>query len=179
MVAVDPAVYRGRRTLILGDVNTGKTRLTRSILASFVKAGEAGHIALVDLAPDKVGEVGGKFPAPPPGVWHLTTTIVPPRLTGADPGAIDRLAAANAGRIDTLFTDYLARPRPILFVNDATLYLQAGSLERFGALLDGADTAVVNAYQGRYFDESPLTRRERRRVEGLRRHCDRVIRLGH
>jgi len=178
MVAVNPEDYRGRRTLILGDVNTGKTRLTRSILEAFAAAGEAQEIALLDLAPEPAGDVGGKFPASAAGVLHLTTAIVPPRLTGTDEAEVARLAAANADRIEALFDSYLKQPRPILFVNDATLYLQAGSLERFAGLLAGAATAVVNAYQGRHFADGPLTRRERRLTDALARRCDRVIRIG-
>lgn len=178
MVAVNPADCRGRRTLILGDVNTGKTRLTRSILEAFAAAGEAQEIALLDLAPGPVGGVGGKFPASAAGVRHLTTAIVPPRLTGTDEAQVARLATANAGRIEALFDSYLKRPRPLLFVNDATLYLQAGSLERFCELLDSAATAVVNAYHGVHFADGPLTRRERRLTEALARRCDRVVRTG-
>ena len=57
---------------------------------------------------------------------------------------------------------YLAAPRDILLVNDATLYLQAGCLTRFVALLDSAATAVINAYAGAYFSDGPLTRHEQR-----------------
>ena len=177
MVAVNADDYRNRRTLILGDVNSGKTRLTAAILDAFTAAGEAGQITLIDLAPDPVGGVGGKFAPPAAGVEHLTCAIVPPRLTGADDREIAALAAANADGIEVLMDRYLAHPRPILFVNDATLYLQAGSLERFGALLDSAVTVVVNAYCGVYFPDGPLTRRERRLTDILARRFDRVIHL--
>ena len=177
MVAVNPDDYRNRRTLILGDVNSGKTRLTAAILDTFAAAGAAGQIALIDLAPDPVGGVGGKFAPPAAGVAHLTCAIVPPRLTGQSALEIAALAAANADGIEVLMDRYLARPRPILFVNDATLYLQAGSLERFGKLLDSAATAVVNAYRGTHFPDGPLTRRERHLTDILARRFDRVIRL--
>ncbi len=177
MVAVDPSDFAGRRTLILGDVNSGKTRLTAEIVAAFVADGRAAQIAVIDLAPDPVGQVGGKFPPPAAGVLYRTCDIVPPRLTGSGDAEVAALAAANAGRIDGLIETYLRQPRPILFVNDATLYLQAGSLERFLDLLGSASTAVVNAYCGAHFPEGPLTRRERHLTGRLIHRCDRVLRL--
>ena len=125
MVAVNPEDYRNRRTLILGDVNSGKTRLTAAILDAFAEAGEAGRIALLDLAPDPVATVGGKMAPVHSKVRYLTCPIVPPRLTGRDEKDIAALAAANARRIEVLMDAYLSAPRDVLFVNDATLYLQA------------------------------------------------------
>jgi hypothetical protein len=176
-MAVNLEDYRHRRTLILGEVASGKTRLSAELLEAFAAAGPAEHIALIDLAPDPVGPVGGKMRPPHPGIRYITCPIVPPRLTGRNEAHIAALAAANARRIERLMDRYLAAPREILFVNDATLYLQAGSLARFGALLDSAPTAVVNAYAGVHFADGPLTRRERRLTAMLSRRCDRVIRL--
>ena len=177
MVALDPEDYRNRRTLILGDVNSGKTRLTGAILEAFADAGEAGRIALFDLAPDPVGPVGGKMAPPQAAVLYMTCPIVPPRLTGRDENEITTLAVSNARRIEAMMDRYLAAPREILLVNDATLYLQAGCLTRFVALLESAATAVVNAYAGAHFADGPLSRHERLRTEQLGQLCDRIIRL--
>ena len=84
---------------------------------------------------------------------------------------------SNARRIEAMMDRYLAAPRDILLVNDATLYLQAGCLTRFVALLDSAATAVINAYAGAYFSDGPLTRHEQRLTDRLGRRCDRIIRL--
>jgi len=176
-VALNLDDYRNRRTLILGEVNSGKTRLTEAIVAAFSAQGEAAGIAIVDLAPEKQGAAGGKLVAPAPDVRYLTCAIVAPRLTGRSEGEIQALAAANAAAIEALFVAVFDDPPRILVVNDATLYLQAGSLERFSTLLDCAPTVIVNAYSGTHFSDGPLTRRERELTAGLARQCDRVIRL--
>ncbi len=176
-MAVNPQDYHNRRTLILGNVNSGKTRLTGAILEAFTAASEAGRIALLDLAPDPVGSVGGKMAPPHAAVLYMTCPIVPPRLTGRNENEIATLAMSNARRIEAMMDRYLAAPRDILLVNDATLYLQAGCLTRFVALLDSAATAVINAYAGAYFSDGPLTRHEQRLTDRLGRRCDRIIRL--
>jgi hypothetical protein len=176
-VALNPNDYRGRCTLILGDVNSGKTRLTAEIVAAFIAAGHAARIAIVDLAPDRTGAVGGKLVPPDPPVRYLTCPILAPRLTGRNDDEIQALAEANAARIEPLFEELWADPPSILVVNDATLYLQAGSPRRFLTLLGSAATAVVNAYCGAHFAEGPLSRRERELTADLTRRCDRVIRL--
>lgn len=171
--------YLGRRTLFVGDVNSGKTLRTRRILEAFLCAGHGPHTALLDLAPEAVGRVGGKL-APPAGspVRYLTTEIVAPRLTGVSPLQVRSLAQANAVRIEALFEQLHRRPARILFVNDASLYLQAGAFDRFAALLAIHPTAVINAYYGRSFADSALTRRERRLTRQLMDICEPVVTVG-
>ena len=75
--------YLNRRTLIVGDVNSGKTGRTQKILEHFLKAGYGENIAILDLAPDSVDGVGGKMEPPlDEPVVYLTTSISAPRLTG-------------------------------------------------------------------------------------------------
>jgi len=165
-----------RRTLIAGDVNTGKTRLTQRILDALTAAGLAADIAVIDLAPSRTQGVGGKFNIGDDRVDYRTTRIVPPRLTARHEDHALELARRNARAVEDLLEIYHRQPRPLLLVNDATLYLQAGALETFLALLATASTAVVNAYQGRHFPDSALTRRERHMTDLLASHCDCTIR---
>jgi GTPase SAR1 family protein len=170
--------FWNHRVLILGDVNAGKTRLSAAWLTRLVEAGHGPSTAVLDLAPPLRGRVGG--PLPPPqgaGVLYRAAVVVPPRLTAADEAGAERLAQANAAAIEALFADYLRAPRPILLVNDATLYLQAGDLARFLAVLAPSPTCLVNAYYGRSFPEYALSRRERRLTDELAAACDRVVRL--
>ena len=60
---MNPTIYRNRRTLFLGEVSSGKTTRTREILLAFLREGEEG-IALFDFAPERIGEVGGRFFSP-------------------------------------------------------------------------------------------------------------------
>ncbi len=171
-------IYLNRCTLILGDVKSGKTARTQKILEAFIDAGYAEKIAVIDMAPDRVRGIGGKM-IPPAGapILYLTTSIAAPRLTGVDEEDAGFLAGQNARALETLFDALHNQPKEILFVNDASLYLQAGDLEPFLAILATASTQVINAYQGKTFADSTLTQREGRLVESLLKTCDTILRL--
>lgn len=169
-------VYLNKRTLILGDVKSGKTARTLEILRGFIQAGYADRIAVIDMAPDPVRSIGGKMtpPADAP-ILYLTTTIAAPRLTGADRAHTLRLADQNARAIEALFSSLQQQPKEILFVNDASLYLQAGDLNTFLATLKTASTQIINAYYGSTFPDSALTRREKHLTEALMKTCNIMI----
>lgn len=170
--------YLGRRTLILGDVNSGKTERTRQILHAFIRAGYAEQLTVLDLSPDPVGNIGGKLqvPAGRP-LLHFSPTIFAPRLSGRNPDEVQRLAFQNARMIEKLFPEIKRRKRKILIINDATLYFHAGDLSRFMALLDTAATQVINAYWGDTFEDSTLTQREKGLTRELRATCDEIVYL--
>jgi len=170
------AEFNDRKTLIVGDVNTGKTARCIAILQQFIAAGRARQITVIDLAPDAVGNVGGKLTVPGrPGLRYLTRPIAAPRLTAADEKQAQALARANARSIERLFEGFLAHPSDILFINDASLYLQAGDPSRLLAVIAMAPTVVMNAYMGTSFPDSALSRREKQMVQLVSRHCDRIV----
>ena len=168
--------YINRRTLIVGDVNSGKTDRTLKILKRFLRAGYGKNIAILDLAPDSVRGIGGKMEPPlDEPLVYLTTSISAPRLTGINKSHIWHLAENNSTAIEKLFEKLRQQNRAILFVNDATLYLQAGHFQRFLEILETASTQIINAYYGSTFADSELTRREKKRTEDLMKICDKVI----
>lgn len=168
--------HLNKRTLILGDVKSGKTARTQKILREFIQAGYTEKIAVIDMAPDPVGGIGGKMTPPAEtSLLYLTTSIAAPRLTGVDEAHAHRLAVQNARAIEALFDALERRPREILFINDASLYLQAGELETLLKTLNIASTQIMNAYYGSSFPDSVLTRRERRLTEDLMKSCHRII----
>jgi hypothetical protein len=170
--------YLNRRTIIVGDVNSGKTSKTLNILELFLKAGHADKTAILDLAPGSIRGIGGKMPPPPDEpLLYLTTSILAPRLTGKDEYHTLRLAEENAFAIEKLFTKIYRQKRDILFINDATLYFQAGDFERFIKILDTASTHIINAYYGHTFSDSELTRREKNLTEALMERCDQIIEM--
>lgn len=171
--------YIDRRTLIVGDVNSGKTGRTLKILQRFLRAGYGKNIAVLDLAPDSVRGVGGKMEPPlDEPLVYLTTSISAPRLTGRNENHIRQLAENNSTAIEKLFVKLHQQKRAILFVNDATLYLQAGHFKRFIEILDTASTQIINAYYGNTFADSELTQRERNLTEDLMKICDKIITMG-
>ena len=168
--------YLNRRTLIIGEVKSGKTTRTLEILQAFIQAGYANRIAVIDMAPDLVGGIGGKMTAAAEvPVLYLTTTVAAPRLTGVDEPHVRRLARQNACAIEALFAVLRRQPKDILFVNDASLYLQAGDLSVFLSLLGTASTQIINAYFGGTFKDSALTQREKRLTAALMKTCDQII----
>ncbi len=175
---MDARDYLDRRTLILGDVNSGKTRETQRILSLWVAANPTPLMTVLDLAPEPVHGIGGRLTLPPRFMGrYLFTEIIPPRLIGQSAAEISDLAAANARAIEPLLDDCLRQPHPLLVINDVTLYLQAGDYARLDAVLQSATTILLNAYYGASFEDHPITRRERRLTERLMRDCDRVIRM--
>jgi len=170
--------YMNRRTIIVGDVNSGKTSYTFNILKLFLKTGHAGKIAILDLAPDNIQGIGGKMEPPQDeSLLYLTTSILAPRLTGKDKHHTLKLAEKNATTIEKLFTNFFRQKREILFVNDVTLYFQAGDFQHFIKILDTASTHIINAYYGHTFSDSELTRREKNMTEKLMKLCDQIIEM--
>ncbi len=168
---------RGEKTIIVGDVNTGKSIYTLRMLDTLAES-EYPSVAVIDCAPQAVRGIGGKMrEAERSGILYLTTTIAALRLTGTSDEEILALAAVNARTIESIFDSYLRDPREILFINDVTLYLQAGSVERFVEVMESAGTLVMNAYRGTTFQDSPLSRRERRLLGEIMQRCNRVIGL--
>lgn len=170
--------YINRRTIIIGDVNSGKTSQTLNILKLFLKAGHAGKIAILDLAPDNIQGIGGKMELPQDeSLLYLTTSILAPRLSGKDEYHTLKLAEKNATAIEKMFTKFYRQKREILFVNDVTLYFQAGDFKHFIKILDTASTHIINAYYGHTFSDSELTRREKNLTEELMKLCDQIIEM--
>ncbi len=168
--------YLGRRTLFIGRLKCGKTRKTALILKKLIDAGLARRITVLDLAPEVTKGAGGKLACPAGDTIYLTAGIVAPRLTAKTPQTAASLALANARAIDKLLDRANELARPILIVNDASLYLQAGSAQRLIDLVNRASTVIANAYWGNDFPESELTSREKEQTIKLMRAFDKVMR---
>ncbi|MCF8043672.1 MAG: hypothetical protein K9K65_06865 [Desulfarculaceae bacterium] len=167
----------GSWTLITGEVNTGKTGLLSRLMADFA-AQDPGRMALIDMAPELTRGVGGKL-SPPPGVnlKVCAPAIIAPRLTGKTPEEVLALAKANAARLEEAFEGYLAAPAVVLFINDVSLYLQAGDPAKLYQVLEATPTVVINGYLGASLGGGEMGEMERRRMEELAARCVRVYRL--
>ena len=176
--AVSTRDYDGRRTLIVGDVNSGKTRLTEEILAAWIAQGRSPDIAVLDLAPQTRHGIGGRLTLPQgfEGAYQAPA-ITPPRLSAKTAEEAEKLARANAEAIDPFLWDPQLASHTILIINDATLYLQAGDYDRFIQVVRSAETTLLNAYYGHSFPDYRLSRRERLLTERLIEDCDRIMRL--
>lgn len=167
----------GRRVLILGEVNTGKTGLLADALQAFLAAGQGG-LAVIDMAPPTTEGIGGKLR----GVWldqvrYFSAELTPPRLTGETHQEVMELATRNARRLEQVFDAYLSEPALALFINDVSMYLQAGDPAHLEEVLAASPSVVLNGYYGHSLGGGELGRTERRRMEELMETCDLVIRV--
>ena len=190
-----PADLLGKKLLVMGDINAGKTTLCRQWLARLCAQGQGGRIVVLDLAPDippalaqargLAGAGGYLLPPPDSDVLDLRTHLHAPRLSSATEAEAEEKAAHNARAIEALF-DRFPQPgsgRDVLFVNDVTLYLQAGCASTLIGKIGRADvtTLVVNGYWGQRLGDSALSRREREQTRRLREHFanhEKVLDLG-
>jgi len=174
----------GRKLLILGEVNTGKTTLCQRWLADLCRNGLGQRTTVIDMAPHipealarrrGIAGAGGNLLAPPAsGVLDLRVHLEPPRLSSQSEAEALAKARGNAELIETLFARLVPEERDILFINDVTLYLQAALatqlIER--AAFTRMNTLVVNGYRGERLGSGELSEREKAETEILRQWFD-------
>jgi hypothetical protein len=173
-----PAQLEGLRSLIRGEVKTGKTILLSRLVSQFLAEGFDG-LAVMDFAPETTRGVGGKMPLPSQ-VGELrvfSPSILPPRLSGGSPAEVEKLAQVNGSAIDKVLSDYQKSPGKVLFVNDVSLYLQSREPELLLDALASTPTLVMNGYHGVSLGRDDFSQRERARMERLAASCDLVIDL--
>lgn len=172
----------GLKVLIVGDVGSGKTKLTSDLLEEAVETGFSKKITAIDMAPEFKG-VGGKisrFTDRVGEVRYLVADVRAPRLEGRDRDEVLSIAKRNARSIEPLLLSFIRRPTEILFVNDVTLYLHSGRLEYISRLVKSARTFIANGYKGgKLLDDkgSGLSIKERLSLEWLEGLMDKVVKL--
>lgn len=175
-----------KRVLIIGDVGTGKTALTRRLLAEAVEGGRARSITVMEMAPPATTirglSVGGTLINPRD--WKVrylkAEEVKTPRLSAKNGEHLLKLVDYNRNKIEKLLDYFTAHPTSILFINDVSIYLQGGDLDRLWIALEKANTVVANGYVGERLKEdfgTGISERERRLMEKLAARMDVVIRL--
>jgi hypothetical protein len=178
--------FLGTWTLILGEVNTGKTTLTGDILSIISPLIAKARLAVIDLAPVvpahitlKLGlsSVGGHLnrPESKKGLY-LTAQIDPPRLSTDSEEAAAAVAGRNRIKIEKLLQIFSKSRRDVLFINDVSLYLQAGKARDLIRYLNPVDTLVVNGYFGEKLGQGLLSQREHREMKALMPSFSQIIR---
>ena len=193
MTTAPSAGCLGKKILVIGDVNTGKTTLCKRWLTELCQQGLGARIALLDLAPTISRELalqrgivgaGGELRAPAGSeVLDLRATLEPPRLSSSSEGEALEKAERNAQLIETLSCQ-LEPQRDILFINDVTLFLQARSAASLieSARFDRKTTLVVNGYRGERLGGGALTRHETAEMSELEKafaNPGKVVTLTH
>lgn len=174
----------GRKILILGDVGSGKTRLTAQILDSLLKEASVDDITIIDMSPTTITWIGGRLSSYTPNalkVRYLAPEVVrAPRIEGKNKDEVINLAEFNKKVIDPLLHEFIRRPTSILFINDLSIYLHAGGVEMIIECLELSNTIVANSYYGQsLLDDkgSGVSTRERKSLEELTYRFDDVLRL--
>jgi len=169
--------FLNKRVLIRGEVGCGKTFYTELILGKIMESGHES-VAVIDMAPESKGGIGGKMNVEGlKGVRYYTTNIDPPRLMGKSAHEVEHLAKGNAFRIEQLFDIYQKDPARTLCINDVSMYLQEGDLDKLWAIVNMSPTVILNGYYGTSLGGGELAVRERQNMEKLSMRCDRVINL--
>ena len=185
---LSPADYLGRRSLIVGEVNSGKTTLTGQILEALLRTVAAPQVAVIDLAPTISPEVAARSGVPPgvggrlnqvavSGALYLTAPIAAPRLSARNQDQLHSAARRNKQTITALFERFVASGREILFINDLSLYLHSGSAAQLCAWFDRATTVVANGYLGRALGGGVLSDHEQQQMQKLMTCVDQTIHL--
>jgi len=178
----------GKKTLIIGDVRTGKTKMTFELLKESFVLGFSGIITVIDMAPkseladgNKVGgrltEIGeivkeAKYMAP--------SKVETPRLKATSAAELQRLVRINMERIKPLVEEYLSAASPILFINDISIFLQSGGIDLILRTAALAETFIVNGYYGKYFPcnhGTGVSKLEKESMDLLASKMDAIIKL--
>jgi hypothetical protein len=176
-----------RRTLIIGDVGSGKTTLTARLLEEAIMNFRVAKITVIDMAPRSVQfkgiSIGGLISDSLKKYSHLrlftpNLKLHAPRIEGRTADDVLQMARTNAAIIDELLQRYMSDPTPILFVNDASIYLQAGNMNALLKAVLLAQTFVGNSYSGLTLEDdnqSGLSQRERIGLTALKKIMDKVL----
>jgi len=189
MVISSPLSFRqclGRKVLILGDVRTGKTKMTVKLLSEAVRAGYGKDITVIDLAPatTKVRgkKVGGRLSElmslPKELRYSAPAKVETPRLSASSADQLLALARTNHEAITPLLEEFLTAPSSILFVNDVSLYFHSGTADLMFKAAERAETFVANGYYGRYFAfdyETGISKKEHELMDLLAAKMDKVV----
>ena len=186
MTSISFSKALGKRVLIIGDVGSGKTALTRRLLSEAVEKGYGHSITVMEMAPRAATirglSVGGVLMNSQEWeVRHLgVDDIRTPRLSAKNTQDLINLADHNKNEIEKLLDEFIANPTSILFINDVSIYLQRGNLERLWSTLEKAGTVVANGYVGLKLKDdfgTGISAREEELMEKLAARMEVVIRL--
>lgn len=176
-----------KKILIIGDVGVGKTELTAHIAKTLLKNGYGKDITIIDLAPTRLSDcqrkVGGRITdyINVDQVKYLTSNfITAPRSTAKSRDELVVMIVKNRQLIDPLLNEYLGSPTSILAINDLTMYLHAGKLDKIKRCIFKSETFIGNAYYGDFFNNdlgTGISAREKKLTDELCRIMDKVINL--
>ena len=174
----------GKKVLIVGETGSGKTRQAAKLFTEFMTLINPEKITIIDLAPRRAGEIGGKitdYLKIPSEVKYLSPkNVYAPRFAGKSPEQILRYAELNRENMEPLLKEFMRNATEVLVLNDVTLYLHLGELENVLKCVRLADTVLVTAYYGSKLANdlrTGISPREKKLTEKLASFMDLVVKI--
>jgi len=174
----------GKKVLILGEAGSGKTRVAAQLLRELMMLVNPEEITVIDLAPQRVGEIGGKltdYVNVIGGVKYLSPeNVYTPRLAGTSPKQVLHYAELNRKNMEPLLNRFIRNVTEVLVLNDVTLYLHSGKLETVLKCLRLANTLLATAYYGSKLAEDlgiGISSKERQLTDKLAAHMDLTLKI--
>jgi len=179
-----PTEIVGKKVLILGEVGSGKTSLTAKIVQKLMLFIEPKEITVIDMAPEAIGKIGGKLSK----YLNLNSElrylspakVYAPRTMGISNTQVVEYAKRNKNAIEPLLDEFVKKPTNVLVINDITLYLHLGKLEKITNCIRLTETFLASAYYGVRLTEdyrAGISAREKQMVEKLATYMDHVVKL--
>ncbi len=174
----------GKKVLILGEAGSGKTKLAATLLRELMMLVNPEKITVIDLAPQRVGEIGGKstdYVNIGGGVKYFSPKkVYTPRLAGTSPEQVLHYAELNRKSMEPLLNRFIRNATEVLVLNDVTLYLHSGKLETVLKCVRLAKTFLATAYYGSKLAKdlgTGISSRERQLTDKLATFMELVIKI--
>ncbi len=180
---VEAGKLLNKRTIIYGEAGSGKTKLLAKLLKEFSNILSPSEITIIDLAPPKIGGIGGPLTQyiDVKGFVYLRPEYVyAPRLMSCNAEELRRYVSINVELGRKCFQIYLTNPTKLLAVNDVTIFLHGADVEELMEFVAKANTFIATAYYGEKLMQdfgTGLSSKERESVERLLKHFDVTVRL--
>jgi len=186
----------GKKILIVGDSNVGKTQLTSQFLTYLRNVDKMDKIYVFEMGPERFQldktVVGGKLSdydrtyRDDPRVNEYSYSITPPRSASKNKLEVYENCLKNYRLIYEDFKSVVENllntldANSAIIINDFSIFLHLSSPISFLKILKTSHTVFVNAYYGQKLTEdfgSNISWRERFLVQLLTRHFDYSIHL--
>jgi len=174
----------GKKVLILGETGAGKTRLAAKLLREIMTLVNSEKITVIDFAPQKAGEIGGKITDCLSMLSEIKyfspKNVYTPRLAGKSPEQVLRFAELNRKNMEPLLRKFIRNATDVIVLNDVTLYLHSGELETVLKCVELAKTFLATAYYGSKLANdlgTGISSRERELTDELASFMDLVVKI--
>ncbi|MBY9013902.1 MAG: hypothetical protein KGD70_16145 [Candidatus Lokiarchaeota archaeon] len=155
----DLSVLDGKKTLIYGEANTGKTFYTANFVQYLLenKKFDYNEISILDFAPKltyfKNLKIGGRIQdyyedCLKCNIINFVGDIIPPRLKAKNKSEMYSNICNNFKKIHETIEKYNNNPTSVLIINDISLFLHLGSNKYLINTINKSNTFFGNAYYG-------------------------------